>query len=322
VLRVGIVGAGFMGTTHAASIVELDNAKLVGFYDLITEKSEKLSKRFGGKVFKTADELFKESDVVVLAIPPTERKEYYERLIELEKAIFAEKPVFRNLEDAIWLEEKLSKKTVPFMVGHVVRYFPEFFKLKEEYLKGTLGEISMIRSARVGSIPQWADWFRKFSLSGGVILDLAIHDIDFWAWMLGPVDSIRAVSNSFSENIETDHCIVVMKFKNGAVAHIEGGWSYPTAAPFKYSYEVVGTKNTISFDSLKNHTIVSYRDGIKLLHPTFINPYKMMMKDFLNAVEEERPVPIKPEDGIRSLKLALKAIESAKSGETISNVEG
>ena len=320
-LRVGIVGAGFMGTTHAASIVELEDTKLVGFYDLIHEKSGKLAKKFGGKVFENPDDLFEESDVIILAIPPTERKDYYEKLIDLGKAIFAEKPVFRTYEDAEWLEQKLSSKPVPFMVGHVVRYFPEFLKVKEEYSNGNLGEISMIRSARVGPIPHWADWFKKFSMSGGVILDLAIHDIDFWSWMLGPVESMSAVSNSFSENIETDHCIVTMKFKNGTVAHIEGGWSYPSDSPFKYSYEVVGTKEVLSFDSLKNHTIISYQDGIKFSHPTLINPYKIMMADFIKSLKEGKDVPIKLKDGIISLKLALKAIESAKSGTVINNVE-
>jgi len=320
-IKVGIIGAGFMGRTHAASIVELEDTELVGFYDLIPEKSKKLAKKFGGKVFKNSEELFKESDMVVLAIPPTERKSYYDRLIDLGKPIFAEKPLFRTFEDAKWLEKKLSEKPVPFMVGHVVRYFPEFLIVKEEYSKGNLGEISMIRSSRSSSIPLWADWFKKFSLSGGVILDLAIHDIDFWAWMLGPVESIKATSNSFSENIETDHCMVIMKFKNGAIVHIEGGWSYPPGSPFKYSYEVVGTKKTLYFDSLKNHTIVSYQGGINFSRPTFVNPYKIMMADYIKALKEGKPAPIKPEDGIRSLRLALKAIESAKNGEVIRKVE-
>lgn len=320
-IRVGIVGAGLMGRTHAASISELKDTELVGFYDLITEKSRELAEKFGGKAFKDSKELFEESDLVVLAIPPTERKPYYDELIDLGKAIFAEKPVFRTLEDAEWLEKKLSEKSVPFMVGHVVRYFPEFLVVEEEYSKGNLGEISSIRSSRVGSIPLWSDWFRKFSLSGGVILDLAIHDIDFWAWLLGPVDSIMATSNSFSESIETDHCIVIMKFKNGAVVHIEGGWSYPPGSPFKYSYEVVGTKKTLSFDSLKNNTIISYQDGINFSRPTTINPYKIMMADYIKALKEGKPAPIKPEDGIRSLRLALTAIESAKRAEVIHNVE-
>ncbi len=317
-IKVGIVGAGFIGNIHAEALDELNNGELHMVYDIDPKAVSEFVKRHPCKVADSFEELLDSVDALILAIPTTARRRYLEMIFERRKPVLSEKPLARSIEEARWIVSEVKRTGTKFMVDHVVRFFPEYREIHNRILLGEIGRVSEARSFRGGPFPSWSNWFRSFKKSGGVILDLAIHDIDYWIWTLGEVEEIHARSLDFSENIKRDHCYIILSFKNGAVVHIEGTWAFPERSPFRTSVEVVGTKGMLSFESTHIAPVSVYESkGISVKSPFTLNPYARVMSSFLTSVEEDLPVEIPAEDAFKSLNVALMSIESARERKTV-----
>jgi len=316
-IRVGIAGAGFIGRVHAQSVDMMDNAVLSGIFDKNLEAAKSLAQLYNSNFFETFEELLDNSDVVILAIPTPYRKDFLELSIKKGKHVFCEKPLARTIEEAYRIKQIVKASKVKFMVDHVVRFFPEYRKIHDMILEGKVGDVSEVRSFRGGPFPGWSNWFKSFQKSGGVLLDLAIHDIDFWSWTLGEVQSIKAYALDFSESIERDHGVVIMKFRSGAIAHIEATWAYPKGSAFRTMAEVVGSNGRAKFDSESFNPLTIYsKNSRESLSPHSLTPWGVALKEFLKAVENDTEVPVSVDDGVKAVELSLKAIDSAKTGET------
>ncbi|RKX55989.1 MAG: hypothetical protein DRP50_01375 [Thermotoga sp.] len=314
-VKFGIVGAGFIGKMHAEGIVQIKNAELVSVYDKDMDSANRLAEKYSIKVARNFEDMLSMIDAVILAIPTFVRLRYIEEAAKAGIHIFSEKPLARTLKDAEEIRKIIEKYDVKFMVGHVVRYFKEFQKMKELIDKGEIGDLCMIRTFRGGSIPQWSSWFRDFESSGGVILDLAIHDMDFWSWAAGPVKKLKAHSISFSRDMKMDHCVVIMEMSNGALAHIEGSWAYPSTHPFIFEVEVVGTRGVLRYSNLGSASLIlsNKRGDNQIYSPMNISPYGMEVSDFAECIETGRYPELDYEEGLKALKLALLAVDSAKN---------
>ena len=323
VIRVGLIGAGFIGKIHAEAIEEVENVQLHMIYDINEKAAQDIAKRHSCRVASSFDQLLDSVDAVILAIPTTARRPYLEEIFRRGIPTLSEKPLARTLEEAEWIVSRVKETGTKFMVDHVVRFFPEYREVHLRVKGGSVGRVSEARSFRGGPFPSWSSWFRSFEKSGGVILDLAIHDIDYWLWTLGDVVEIQARSLNFSESIEKDHCYILLKFESGAVAHVEGTWAYPQNAPFKTSIEVVGSDGSLHFESTQISPLIVYEDdGTYVESPTFLNPYARVIKSFADSVERGTPVEVTAEDAFRALKIALLSIESAKERKTVKVVKG
>ena len=320
-VRVGLVGVGFIGTVHAESLKNLQDEDLVNFvgvYDTNRNKAVQVSRKWNVRNFESYDDLLKNVDAVILAIPSHVRKDMVLKAIDEGKHVFSEKPLARNLKDGMEIIGRLKDRgDLKFMVGHVLRYFPEYEMIRERILSGDLGRIASVRSFRGSSIPNWSDWFRDFKKSGGVILDLAIHEIDFWLWVLGEIETILARSLSFDEKMEHDYAQIILKFRNGTIAHIEGAWTKAPSYPFRFSEEIVGTRASIHFDSLSSNPIWIYTDDLSIDYPYDPLPYTKMMRDFIFWIEGGEKPRIDPESALKSLDTTLKAVRSAMENEEI-----
>ncbi len=319
-VKFGIVGAGFIGKIHAEGIRQIKNGELVSVYDKDVDSANELAKRYSIRVAKSFEDMLRTIDAVILAVPTFARLKYIEEAARAGVHVFSEKPLARTLKDAEEIGKIIQKYNIKFMVGHVVRYFKEFQKMKELIDKGEIGDLCMVRTFRGGSIPQWSEWFKDFENSGGVILDLAIHDMDFWSWVAGPVKRLKAHSVSFSRDMKMDHCVVIMEMSNGVLAHIEGSWAYPSTHPFIFEVEVVGTKGVLKYSNLNCASmILSNESGDNQIYsPTNISPYGMEISDFAECIETGRHPELDYEEGLKALKLALSAIDSARSNEIVS----
>src|SRR5690606_31749964 len=108
-----------------------------------------------------------------------------------------------------------------------------------------IGRVGVAHAKRAGGHPGKAkSWYKDAALSGGVILDLMIHDIDFMRGVLGEVDTVYAMNRTTDE---IDYALVTLRFRSGAIANLEGHWGYP--GPFTTAAEFAGTKGIIRFDS-------------------------------------------------------------------------
>jgi len=139
-------------------------------------------------------------------------------------------------------------------VGHVVRFFPEYVGIKDKIDAGELGTIGVVRTSRRSPfLSGWNDWYTDWRVSGGVLVDLLIHDSDFLRWAIGDVERVYACGVLGREYNRRDYALVTLRFESSAIAQVEGHWGYP--GPFNYSIEVAGSRALLSADSTEPATL-------------------------------------------------------------------
>lgn len=320
-MRIGIIGTGQMGSTHARHYSRMPGVEL-GFRDRSQERSNSFSTSFQAQPFASADDLIEWADVVDICLPTDLHAEYAMRAVAARKPVFLEKPIASTYAEALNVVEAAEMACVPIMVGQVVRYFPEYAHAKQLVESGAVGDPAAARTRRGGKAPRRSsDWFMDHSRSGGVLLDLAIHDFDWLRWTLGEVKFLYSRSVGIPVGSGPDYALTTLTFESGAVAHVEATWMDPSG--FRTTFEVAGSEGLIEFDSRGNGGIrTATEGGTQSEMPLLANddPYFRQLKAFVDAVAKGEPMPISGRDGLASLGIALAAIESAKTGKVVAPV--
>lgn len=324
-IKVAIVGCGTMGNVHAKGYVNIKNAKVVAVCDIRKEKGMAMSEFLDAKYYESYDEMLKEDvDIIDICLPTYMHKEFALKAMEVGKHVFCEKPIALSVEDAEEMLNKAKEKGVKLSVGHVVRFFPSYKNAVSLVKEGKIGTPKLIRTTRNGAYPGWSweNWYSHYELSGGPLLDLIIHDIDWIISNFGDVQ--RVFAKSFNGKVERqDHCLVTLTLKNGALAHVEGSWAYPDGAIFGSTFEIIGTTGQIESDSRSSSPIKKYTNNgafnMDLDSPLNYKdePYTAELQEFINAVTEDREPLITGEAAIKAIKVSLAAIKSSKTAEAI-----
>ncbi len=335
--RVGIVGAGLIGTWHAARWRHLP-VELAGFYDVSSEVAAKAIGEFGGRAFDSLDDLLAAVDVVDVCTPTPHHKTPVLAAAAAGKDIVCEKPLARHLCDARDMVAACQVTGVRLFVAHVVRFFRQFAHAKAILDSGALGRPGVIRTVRGGSPPLWPvsdratsrrSWFADFKQSGGVIMDVSIHDLDFARWCFGDVERVFARGLTFAGIQSCDHALITLRFRSGGIGHVEGSWAYPPG-PFRTSFEIAGDQGLIEFDNLAPAPLtVTLKSEASPQAPSIPqphsplaprdDPYFLELEHFLNCLESS-PVDkflVSPQDGLEAVKISLAAIESIRTGRPI-----
>jgi predicted dehydrogenase len=321
-MKVAIVGCGGLGNVHARCYSNIPGVELVGVCDIQAEAAAKLAGRFGTDAYTSFDEMLERSgcDAVSITLPSFLHKEYTIRAAAAGKHVITEKPIALSLEDAAEMIRFCEEKGVRLFVGHVVRFFPEYAQIKRKIDDGSIGRVGVIHMRRTGGHPgKSRPWFGEEDKSGGVVLDLMIHDIDFLRWAVGEVRSVYAM-RSVSPDI--DFALATFVFENGAVANVESFWGYP--GPFFTATEFAGSAGIIRSDSRKTQTLQIRKHGEggspyseQLKSPGYRTPFEIEISHFIDCIRENREPLVTAHDAYKALEIALAAAESARTGKTI-----
>lgn len=175
-------------------------------------------------------------DAVVVATPTDTHAELTCRALEAGLHVFCEKPLSRNLDQAHQVRDVSERTGAKVAVGHVVRYFAPYRAARELIRTGQLGTVSTARLRRLNTSPaRVRDWYGDPRRSGGAVLDMAIHDIDWCLWALGPVQRVFARGVGMPDG---DVATVLLRHRNGALSSVETSWRDRS---FTMSLEVCGT---------------------------------------------------------------------------------
>lgn len=318
-VRVGILGVGGMGNVHARQYKKMADVD-VRFFDLDPGRSKTFTERWGYQPAGSVEELYSRSDVIDVCLPTDLHVEFGLRAIAAGKALFMEKPIARTFEDAMKLAVEADKAKTPYMAGQVVRFFPEFAEARKLVKEGILGKPGAARTHRGGFAPTGSDsWFMNHERSGGVLLDLAVHDFDWLRWTLGEVTDVTSRSVGIQAGTGPDYALTTLAFENGAIAHVESTWMDPSG--FRTAFEVCGSKGMVEFDSRQAQTLRTHVPGKTMSESPLDgldDPYYRQLSGFLDAVKSGKPVPVSGYDGAMAVAIALAAIESAKTGKNVS----
>jgi predicted dehydrogenase len=248
-MRTAIVGCGFMGRMHANVYSVLENAELIGVVDHRPERLGKFAEEFGVDAFSSMDEFVnaKEVDAIDVCLPTFLHKDATIAAAQAGKHVFCEKPMALSLEDADAMIEACENAGVRLMIGHCIRFWPEYSLLKEIADDNRYGELKSINLTRYGEYPHWSseDWLGDPRKSGGGALDMHIHDTDYAHYLLGTPDEI--ISRGTVDRRGVSQIFTTMTFGN-KVAHLEGGWNLPTHTPFKMTFRAIFENGAVIMD--------------------------------------------------------------------------
>ncbi len=319
--RVALIGAGNIGRVHARHWNRLPGAEIVGILDPREDAAHAL-----GSPFTDWDALLTQTqpDIVDVCTPTPLHREYVEKAAAAGKAVFVEKPLARTLADCDALIAAVERAGVPAMVGHVLRFFPEYAAAKRRVDAGAVGAPAAIRTARLSGFPAWSgppNWYADPAQSGGVALDLILHDFDWLRWTFGPVSRVYAKGLYGQEQYEgrLDYALVTLRFASGAIAHVTGSWAHPGG--FHTTFEIAGDGGLIEHDSARSAPLTaSLRGGGTVPESPLApqeDPYYLELAAFVAALDTNSPPPVTLHDGREAARIGLAAIESIETGKVV-----
>jgi predicted dehydrogenase len=325
--RVGIIGSGSMGTAHAAAWMRTP-AKLAGIYSLDTESLQRNAAQTGAAVYHEIDALIDAVDVVDICAPTHLHHEMILKAAAAGKHVVCEKPLARYIRDAESAVAACRAAGVMLLVGHVVRFFPEYARAQQTVLAGEVGKVGIIRLSRCSYKPYRNDpgsWFHDPAKSGGMIIDLMIHDFDYARWIGGDVESVfaRSISTTF-DNASIDHALAILSHKNGVLSHVEGGWSYPPPT-FRTAFEIAGDRGLIEHPAessapVRVHAAETAASSAVAVprSPLDEDPYTTEIKHFYHVLNGDIAQPrVTAEDALEALRIAEAAVRSAQTGRAV-----
>lgn len=321
VTKVGLVGAGGMGNVHMRKWAMIPEVE-VRLFDVSETRAIEFAERHRISTMESVVALMNWCDVVDICVPTDFHLELAKLSFENRKGVLIEKPLGRTVEECEQIIALAKQHQAFAMPAQVVRYFPEYRKAHDLVKSGRLGSIATARMRRGGKGPA-SPWFGDIERSGGVILDVAVHEFDWLLWTLGPVKSVYARSAKCDRpELEgaQDYALVMLEFENGCIGHVESTWMDPGG--FRTTLEVCGSAGMIEHDSRQIQSVrrVDATGATAVsneLDPTD-DPYYQQIKAFYDAFTTRQSPPVSLEEGAAAVRLAVAALESAQSGRIIS----
>jgi len=328
-----MVGAGGMGGTHAGCYARMPGVEVVGVMDADLASAERLASVVGGKTFDSLHAMMDavSPDVVDVCVPTPWHAEFVcEAATRGPRGIVVEKPMGRTLDDCDRMIAACKRYGVPLFPAQVLRFFPEYALAHDQVQAGAVGVVACVRTRRGGPFPRaWNNWYGKQALSGGVILDLTIHDFDWLRWTFGEVERVFAyglgAASGPEGEVTKDYALVTLRFVSGVIGHVEGTWADPGG--FKVAIEIAGNEGLLeyNFNQPTSPAYVAALEGpvgsgpgvAVPENPTAESPYYLELEHFINCLTTGSPPCITPEDGKEAVRIALAAIESAMSGQPV-----
>jgi predicted dehydrogenase len=326
-VKLGLIGLGFAGSVlHLPALSKNPRAQLVAVSDVSEAKLSEFKASFSQlNVRESIDHrsiLDDESiEAIFIASPTPSHAAIAIEALRAGKHVFCEKPICNTVEDAeLMIREAEAHPELILMIGQVLRFWPEYVQIKKIIDQGKIGKPIIVRTYRTNPMPK-ASFYEKDALSGGVIVDLGLHDIDFLSWLLGPVASVFAQGgNLLGRGDVIDYAQIHFNFESGAIAYLEANWAVPDNFPFSTAIEVTGTKGMIATDNTDSRASYQLTLNGKARTTSAIselNGYHYEQDAFLRAVQCKSPTPIPASAALYSLRLAIAAKESIRSGKQI-----
>jgi inositol 2-dehydrogenase len=321
-LNVGVIGLGRLGRVYATDLAHLvPNVNLMAVADEQGQLSETFAKENSvPKWYSSHHDLIadKEIDAVVVITPTSTHRDIVIEAAEHGKAIFCEKPISISLEDSKEIEKIIEKTGIFFQMGFQRRFDRGYIEAKRMIAKGVIGEPVVLKSTSRDPFAPPIE-FCDPAKSGGLILDMGIHDFDVARMMMGEVDQVYSIGGALAYPEmkaigDIDNAIVTLTFNNGSLGVVD----LSRNAVFGYDIraEIQGTKGTLIIGYLRETPLtIMTRDGVTHdVVPNFMerfgDAYLAQIKDFADNVLHEKEPSITAADGTAALIVSIAATRS------------
>ena len=323
-LKVALVGVGRMGRIHADVVERVPNLEVTHVSDLNLDAAASVAERFGARAAALEDVLANDAvQAIVVSTPTRTHAEVVMAAITAGKPVFVEKPLAHDLHSSDQIVAAVRATGVPVQVGFQRRYDPAVQEARRRIDAGELGTIEGYRAVDRDTAPPALEFLKG---SGGIFVDLAIHDIDTARFLVGEIEEVHAIGGAISDPSLAEHglfdtAVATIRFSSGAVGTIECALNSPWG--YDIRSEVIGSQGRITVDMDSRHLLKRYeRRGMIQDRPrdfswSYFQAYTNELEAFAFNILNGNAVAPDVVDGRDSLRAALAAQQSLETGRTV-----
>ncbi|HEY2930267.1 MAG TPA: Gfo/Idh/MocA family oxidoreductase [Acidobacteriota bacterium] len=328
-LKIGLLGLGRLGRIYAGQLArQIAGARLVAVADPLPDRAKQIAEEWG--VEKSGSDPLgliddPQVDAVVIASPTHTHKELVIAAARRNKKIFCEKPLSLSLREAIEIKEAVDHSGAFFQMGLMRRFDRGYAAAKKRIEQGVIGRPLVFKaSSRDPFLP--ALEYLDPKTSGGIFIDMGIHDFDLALWLIGRVRTVTSIGGVLAfpqveEMGDIDNAIVTLIFEEGQLGVVDlsrsGLYGYDISA------DILGSAGTLRVGYLRETPVlVMTKDGVAhdvvpYFPERFGQAYRDQLQNFVDNVRAGRPAPVTLADGIEALRVSVAATESFRTGRPV-----
>jgi inositol 2-dehydrogenase len=327
---IGVIGLGRMGSVYASFVAGgVEDARLAAVSDNRPEAVKSFIDRHGGvKSYTNYHDLLADSavDAVIVVTPTSTHFEVVSAAAEAKKAIFCEKPTALSLETTDAMIAAVERAGVMFQVGFMRRFDKAYAKAKQQIEAGLIGQPVTIRS--IGRDPfRTSLEYAIPEVSGGLIVDMGIHDFDLLRWLMG--DEIQRVYTEVAALVypelqsvgDVDNAMINVRFERGGLGNIE----VSRTAHYGYDIQcnVIGTQGALQIGYLQETQVLllnregAHHDVVPHFPERFGSAYTAQIAHFVECLRDQKPPSVTPKDARAALQAAIAATISQHEGRPV-----
>lgn len=328
-LNVGLAGLGRLGSFYAEYLeYQIPGSQVLAIADADTEIAENIGDKLDiENVFTDYRDMLEldNLDAVVITTPTSTHKDIVIAASEKGKMIFCEKPLSISLDDAADMKQVIQKNGSFFHMGFMRRFDPGYAAAKEKIENGEIGEPIVFKStSRDPYRPslEYADPEK----SGGLFLDMGIHDFDLARWYMGEISEMYSIANVLAypemESInDVDNSITNLTFESGKIGTVD--LSRSGVYGYDIRTEIMGTEGTIQIGYLRETPITVLKkndvshDTVPYFMERFEKSYIAQLRDFVNKAYNQEEPSVTIEDGVLALISSHAATESYETNKPV-----
>ncbi|HEX8144521.1 MAG TPA: Gfo/Idh/MocA family oxidoreductase [Pyrinomonadaceae bacterium] len=318
-IKIGIIGAGYIGGVHAGVLAGDERVRLASVYDVDAERAAALARSSGARPASSAEELIETCDAVYITTPNTQHTSLAIAAAGAGKHVFCEKPMATTLTDARSVLKAAQEGSGVFQVGHNRRFAPVYVKLKELIAGERRPHSAHVKMNR-GELLNPA-WVGDAKITGGFLYETTIHMFDMMRFQFGEVAELYALGSTH-EYAETDDFSVLLRFASGMHATLcssaDASWLYPFE-----SIEVFAHHATIVTREMES---ITYSTGLEGDHATH-SMHQLSKEEKWGYLQEDRAfvesivtgtqATVTALDGCTAVALVDACYRSVRTGERI-----
>jgi len=328
-VKLAIAGMGYIGKVHYDASRKVTGARVAA---VCTSRPDIAQQHCDSevRVYQNYHDMLVESrpDAVIVCVPTFLHEKYVIEALSHGCQVLCEKPFAMNRLGAEKMVEAKNRAGALLMVAQVLRFWPQYVEIKRMLGQGKLGSVHAVHAHRFATFPAWGSWFRDPAKSGGCLLDLQVHDVDYAYWLLGSPREIRTVGIR-SENGRWDHVSTTLRC-GSAVATIESSFLMPDSWPFSCSVQVTGTQAAAEYNFRVSGNISRREQAVDELVLYSIGSsacrvdirredmYVAQLRHFVDCVKENQDSNVSPlQQSLEVMGIMDASLQSAETGKPV-----
>ncbi|HUG42984.1 MAG TPA: Gfo/Idh/MocA family oxidoreductase [Acidobacteriota bacterium] len=328
-VNIGLLGVGRLGRSYARSLAgRVPGARLAALGDPDRESAQTIADELDvSNVYAEAADLIADPgvDAVVIVSPTHTHRELVETAASERKPIFCEKPLALSLQESEAMQQVVERSGVFFQMGFMRRFDRGYRAAREKIEQGLIGKPVVFKSSSRDPFRPSLEYLHPDS-SGGIFIDMGIHDIDLSLWLFGRIETVYAVGAVLAypevESVgDFDNAVLSLIFADGRLGIIDlsrnGVYGYDICT------DILGTEGTLKVGYLRETPILHLtknnvsHDVVPYFPERFGEAYVAQLDDFVQNLRLDRPPPVTVVDGVEALRVAVAATRSSKIAEPV-----